>query len=757
MKGYDLLEVLQEVDPKDLDYNEWSQVGMALKEEGYTANDWDQWSKNDPRYKSGECFKKWMSFGDYTGERVTGGSIVQIAKDHGWRSPRDSREVFGWNDTIDANAAWRTTYKVVDDPAWLEIVQIEEPDAEQWDPKAQVKEYLETLFKPDERVGYVLDAVQDQDGRWRPAGIGSYRRTAGELLKELASERPLNRILGDYEEGAGGWIRFNPLDGGGVGNANVAAYRYALVESDTLDIEKQYALIKELQLPVSLLVHSGGKSLHAIVKVDAANSQEYREKVDYLYKVCEENGLDLDTQNKNPSRLSRLPGLTRNGKKQYIVAKGLGKETYDEWQEWVTELNDNLPDPESLDEVWDHMPDLAPPLIEGVLRQGHKMLIAGPSKAGKSFALIQLAIAIGEGKKWLEFQCAQGRVLYVNLELDRASALHRFKDVYKAIGLEPKNINNIDIWNLRGKSAPLDKLAPKLIRRAKEKDYIAVIIDPIYKVITGDENSADEMAHFTNQFDLIATELGSAVIFCHHHSKGYQGGKRAMDRASGSGVFARDPDALLDMVELELNQGVKEKAKMDERTRLLGVLVEKFNPNYFKYKINQDDLWNPQEMEMHLAQALTGEEMLQAESIIAQELEDLRHRTAWRIEGTLREFRAFDPIDIWFSYPRHIVDHTGLLKDLEPEYEKAPWQRAREAQKTPEERSAQRVNELEIAYEALRMEDPDKPITLADLADKMNVVQKTVKNRIKEHGGFELDYQGFGKAAHVIRVEDEEA
>lgn len=142
--------------------------------------------------------------------------------------------------------------------------------------------------------------------------------------------------------------------------------------------------------------------------------------------------------------------------------------------------------------------------------------------------------------------------MYVNLELDRASCLHRFKDVYTALGIAPDNLSNIDIWNLRGRSVPMDKLAPKLIRRASKKNYIAIIIDPIYKVITGDENSADQMAHFCNQFDKVCTELGCAVIYCHHHSKGAQGGKRSMDRASGSGVFARDPDALIDLVELEL-------------------------------------------------------------------------------------------------------------------------------------------------------------------------------------------------------------
>src|SRR5690606_20244758 len=150
------------------------------------------------------------------------------------------------------------------------------------------------------------------------------------------------------------------------------------------------------------------------------------------------------------------------------------------------------------------------------------------------YALIQLCAAIAEGREWMGWKCAQGRVLYVNLELDRASCLHRFRDVYQGLGWEPRNIGNIDIWNLRGKAVPMDKLAPKLIRRAQKRNYIAVIIDPIYKVITGDENSADQMAKFTNQFDLIAAELGCAVIYCHHHSKGYQGQKRSMDRASGS-------------------------------------------------------------------------------------------------------------------------------------------------------------------------------------------------------------------------------
>lgn len=291
-------------------------------------------------------------------------------------------------------------------------------------------------------------------------------------------------------------------------NENVTEFRYALVESDTTDITHQNQIIRELELPIACLVYSGGKSLHAIVRIDAANFDEYRKRVDYLYDVCKKNGIDIDRQNKNPSRLSRMPGVERNGKKQYLLDTNIGKSSWNEWKEWVESINDDLPDPESVADVWNDLPELAPPLIDGVLRQGHKMLVAGPSKAGKSFALIELCCAIAEGREWLGFKCTQGKIMYVNLELDRASCLHRFKDVYTTLGWAAENLHNIDVWNLRGKSIPMDKLAPKLIRRAAKKNYIAIVIDPIYKIITGDENSADQMAHFCNQFDKVCTELG---------------------------------------------------------------------------------------------------------------------------------------------------------------------------------------------------------------------------------------------------------
>ena len=609
---------------------------------------------------------------------------------------------------------------------------------DEWEPAKQLVKYIETLFEVSENVGYVVKSWE-KDGKYIPADKGAYDRTAGQLIEALSKcGGDIGSVLGDYDENGGAWIRFNPLDGNGVKNANVTDFRYALVESDTMDIEKQNVIIRELELPVACLVHSGGKSLHAIVRIDASNYEEYRKRVDYLYNVCQKNGLKTDNQNRNPSRLSRMPGVMRNGKKQYLIDTNIGKESWNEWKEWIESVNDDLPDPESMADAWDNLPPLAPPLIENVLRMGHKMLIAGPSKAGKSFSLIELCCAVAEGKSWLGFKCAKGRILYVNLELDRASCLHRFKDVYTALGWKSENLRNIDIWNLRGKTTPMDKLAPKLIRRAAKKDYIAVVIDPIYKVITGDENSADQMAHFCNQFDKVCTELGCAVIYCHHHSKGAQGGKRSMDRASGSGVFARDPDALLDVIELEVPESlISQEVNRAVCSAYYDALCER------GLEDRVENMYSQTELREICGQFLDAESFKRTVSLAQRAADKVKtSRTAWRIEGTLREFPKFPPVNVWFNYPVHQIDRTGVLKDLESESEQPPWKKAMSKRKPKDVKQKERKESINTAFEAC---SANGEVTLNDLAEYMGVTTKTVRSRIEEHGGFWIDKGTVGR------------
>ena len=593
-----LLEAIQYIDPDD--YGDWVSVGMALKHEGFGIDAWDEWSRGSQKYKPGMCERKWASFNEGNGGApVTGGTIIQMARERGWTGSTSQIFAFGWDDEVEEVGK---DYKIID-TGFVHEESVPEAPAN-YDGAADLREYLSTLFKPDDYVGYCDELTNDGD-RWVPKH-GKMRRTAKQLIEDLRNGFEKSTIK--CNSPGGGLIRFNPLDGNGESDINVTRYSHCLIESDKDSIEKQYSLYKAMNLPIAVLVHSGNKSLHAIVHVDAESLHQYRERVNFIYEFCKKNGLKVDEQDKNASRYSRMPGVMRDGKRQYIVATNIGAASYAEWRQWADEQNDNLPKDVSLAEIWNNMPPLKPELISGILRVGHKLLLSGPSKAGKSFLLMNLAICIAEGREWFGHQCAKGKVLYINLELDEASCYHRYKKIYAAMGIAPENIGNITIWNLRGRSVPMDRLTPFLIRRFKDKGYAAVIIDPIYKVITGDENSATEMSQFCSFFDRAAIEINAAMIYCHHHSKG-AGMKysKAADRASGSGVFARDPDAILDLLELEATPDMIDR---------------------YRKQIPGDG-----------------------------------NVSAWELTGTLREFPPLNSTRLWFDYPAHRLDQWNFLAD----------------------------------------------------------------------------------------------
>lgn len=732
---YRLEEILEHLDPGQCSYQEWVDVGMAIQQAGEDWQLWDDWSRRDPgRYHSGECQKKWRSFGDKS-RKVTVGTIVHMAMAQGWTpAPKRESRALTWDSEIGGGSAER-----IIDQHWIMPEEVPGPQ-QPWNPAKELTRYLSLLFNADEFVGYSVETWETEDG-WKPTK-GSYTRTAGEIQNRLQKYKDdLGSAIGDYKPEVGGWIRFNPLDGNGVSDKNVTAFRYALIESDSMPLDKQYATIQALKLPVQVLVHSGKKSLHAIVHVDADSYDEYRKRVDELYKICEANGMQLDRNNRNPSRLSRMPGLMRGGQPQYIVAEHMGCSSWDEWKDYIEGVNDDLPDMENLSEFIKNPPELAPELIGGVLRQGHKMLISGASKAGKSFLLMELCVSIAEGLPWLGHECRQGRVMYLNLELDRASCLRRFADVYAAMGLQPKHADNIDIWNLRGRACPMDKLTPKLIRRMKDRTLDCIVIDPIYKVITGDENTAADMALFCNQFDRIATELGCSVIYCHHHSKGSQGQKKSMDRASGSGVFARDPDALLDLIELPMNGGQRDLWKAKRERRLIEAALDQHCAGW-RESVSSDQVTN-----IIGLRALANERLPKAAAaVLGVRLAEV-DRTAetvsgWRMEYTLREFRPTPPTQCFFQFPLHVLDVDGELKGARADGEKMSAKQAREEKKAREkERDELAVQDIENAIANANM---GEPVTVKEIAEYLQMNPITLRGKLRKLG-YKID-----KRTHMV-------
>lgn len=687
--------VMEAMPALECDYQHWLWVGMALKDAGGTLAEWDAWSAADTgRYHGGECARKWRGFGKNATESVGAGSVVDYAREKGYSitTPGVKEDyALEWDAEIGAGAGKIATGYT----ATLPSLRLSA--------KQMLVKYLDTLFEPGEIVGYCTETYTPEGTDMHVPKKGFYTETAGAIIERIQKSKDLPEAIGDWDKEAGAWIRFNPLDGKGVADSNVTAYRYALVESDKLPVEEAYGIYKELQLPIAALVSSAGKSLHAIVRVEAETYGEYQKRVDFLYETCKKNGLEVDRNNRNPSRLSRLPGATRNGRRQELVAVNIGQPSWSEWQTWIAEQNDSLPEIECLADILKDPPPLADALIEGVLRKGHKALLSGPSKAGKSYLLLELAIAISEGWKWLGWQCAQGNVLYINLELDPATCIDRLRQQYAALGTPAENTGRIDVWHLRGHSMPLNEMVPRLLRRAlkrrsKGHPYSCVIIDPIYKVLTGDENAADQMAAFCNQFDKIAAELDTAVIYCHHHSKGYQNQKSSIDRASGSGVFARDPDAIIDMLPLDTSALTEKRVK----AAIVEALAKATGEKGHILEAEEEDEARKEAIKVLGLEAVGP--------IVQEAREATEAHTAWEISTTLREFRNQQPFRIWYKHPLHIMDTKGELKDV---LEVGAEKKGKTAQDLENEARARKAATLR-AFDTLNM---NGKVTLKELGE----------------------------------------
>lgn len=159
---------------------------------------------------------------------------------------------------------------------------------------------LENFYQSGEQINFVTAYQLDGD-KARPCGVG-VTVERDELIVRWQKQMPRSQ--------AGGWLRMNPVNGQGVADVNVTAFRFALIECDAIPFDLQMSLLAKLPLPIAAILGSGGRSLHAWVKIDAANADEFRRDVSRMLMVLAKFG--VDGKNKNPARMSRLPGVVRH-------------------------------------------------------------------------------------------------------------------------------------------------------------------------------------------------------------------------------------------------------------------------------------------------------------------------------------------------------------------------------------------------------------------------------------------------------------
>lgn len=660
-------ELLNHIDP-DLDYNSWLSVGMAIKDEGLDISVWDEWSRKGRKYKPGCCEAHWDTF---KGSGITGASITHLAKEGGW-TPQ-SRDAGGWEPISMEDAVQMGEWVPRKDPL--------KPMME--DPAQQMIKFLQTAFRDGDQVNICASSKFDETrGKWVPANRG-FTYTREYILKTIRSGG-IDSLIGERTRDAGVWVRCNPMDGKGVKNENVTSFRHVLVESDSVSLERQIEVFKELELPIATLTTSGSKSVHALVKIDAPDLDTYKRRVKAVFKACRDSGLEIDEQNKNPARLCRLAGVERGDNQQTLLAVNIGHPSFEDWEENLQ--IDALPEFDSLSDWFDNPPELPPETIRGILRKGEKLVLTGPSKAGKSFALIQLAIACATGGWWLgRIKCEPQRVVYINFELTKENAAHRIIDTWNAVRSGREGIQNLSVWNLRGQVISAKAVVDTIIKRHKAAANPAdlYIFDPIYKLNMGDENAAKDTNELMREFDRLCTQTGANMAYAHHHAKGSQFGKRALDRGSGSGVIGRDADAAIDL----------------------------------------DFLWVPEKIRRDKAAYYRDDGWMKA--------------TALRVEMTLRNFESKPPFNVWFRYPRHEYDGDKQFQALKGDAEKDSFDKAEDGKEAKKEATDKLI---EDTLEALLAES--KAVRMGEMEARTGLQRKRIKRFIDENDKYDRNARG---------------
>ena len=487
------LYCLAGIDPRGLEYQEWVNVGMALKAAGATASDWDAWSRADSaRFEDGLCAQKWAGFNR---DGVGVGTLVKMFKDAGGTYPPPAGDV-----------QRATGARPSAPPAALPLVSF-------------YNLCNETTGRDAPLAGLLGDIVS---GKWAEQ-VAQVRAAvaAGKHKKEL--QKLKGAILPAFTMSG----TFNKR-----GNEHLARHS-GLIQLDVDDLpnaaaaERMRDAFAAEPYVVAAFISPGGLGCKAVARIDApADDAEHKQAFAALEELWKGRGVKLDPQCKDVARLCYVSHDPQAFIRQRPAVAF-------RWRKLTIES------------IADFLATPPPPLdciVEELFEAGEKGEIIAPSKARKSFFAIDLAAHIAAGKDWLCFRIPRPRrVLLFNLEISRNWMKRRFYARLAAYGIRPDDIrDNFQVVNARGKGHVVREQAVEAVRRARAE---VAIVDPRYKLLlpTESENAGEGVAGVLDLQDQIA-DVGAAAIFVGHDGKGTAGDRDDRDRGAGSGWTGRDCD-----------------------------------------------------------------------------------------------------------------------------------------------------------------------------------------------------------------------
>jgi hypothetical protein len=186
-------------------------------------------------------------------------------------------------------------------------------------------------------------------------------------------------------------------------------------------------------------------------------------------------------------------------------------------------------------------------IVAGTFDRGDKVVLIGSPKVRKSFALLQLMESLAAGRDCWGWSVPKARrVVGVQFEIQAHHFHRRVRRVATALGLTPADIGDrLQIINARGLGLSGPAGVKAVLEAVQPLAPDVICLDPLYKILEGRENAAEDLKVTLNLFDELAEVTGAAIVYVHHDPKGFSGDRDIRDRGAGSNVLGRDYDACI--------------------------------------------------------------------------------------------------------------------------------------------------------------------------------------------------------------------
>lgn len=377
---------------------------------------------------------------------------------------------------------------------------------------SEFKRFLTAAFAQGETV-----CICEQVEEGKPATSGSFLPVE-EWIRRFDSPDSL-LLKPDREDGV--FVRINPFKPNLYSGSDndVAAYRHVLVEFDDKPKAEQEKLLRDSGLPISVLIDSGGKSIHGWVRVDAADRKEWDARRDEIYRAIP----GIDPKNKNPSRFSRLPGAWRGEHQQKLLATTIGASS---WEDYLTarETGEDQATIVTVKDLLNFDPANDPDNLIGNrwITRGSSMIISGGTGIGKSSLMMQIIIRWCLGLDFFGIKPIRPlKIGVIQAENDKGDLAEAFRGVtHRRFSIEQMNQLHKNL-EFRTETVRTGDQFLAYARRFIHKSKLDLIVaDPLFSYFGGDLSDQSEVSVFLrNKLQPILHETKVAWIWMHHVAK----------------------------------------------------------------------------------------------------------------------------------------------------------------------------------------------------------------------------------------------